>query len=224
MCKAIVPQLEQSKDISNINIEFEVRLGNYEKTSSGQLTFTPGVSYEEFSRFYTYLEDNCKKVEAENYLDIYCRELPQINGFPVRTTIKGSGNIMDYCISNNLSLKSDDVVSFQIKMKNPGIPKIDIDIYDMRLSVGGEVSFSTSDILTELKMSTAEELQKRIHDADKQFRYKKRTSYISPDGMFRYDLTQVKQVFSGNSLKYEKTLQSIPGLRGRTRIYLQGRV
>ena len=208
MCKAILPQLEQSKDISNINIEFEIRLGNYEKTSSGKLIFTPGVSYEEFSRFYTYLEDNCKKVESENYLDIYCRELPQINGHDVRTTIKGSGNIMDYCISNTLPLNNDDVVSFQIKMTNPSTPKIDIDVYDMRLSVVGEVSFTTADTLTELKMSTTDELQKRIHDADKQFRYKKRTSYISPDGMFRYDLTQVKQVFSGNSLKYEKTLGS----------------
>jgi hypothetical protein len=206
MCKAIVPQFEDSKDISNINIEFEIRLGNYEKTSSDKTIFTPGLSYEEFSRFYTYLEDNCKKIEAENYLDIYCRELPKINGYDLRTTIKGSGNIMDYCTSNNLPLKREDALSFQIKMANPSIPKIDIDVYDMRLSVSGEVSFDKNDIPVELKMSSLEEVNKRIYEAEKQFRYKKRTSYVSPDGMFRYDLTQVKQVFSGNGLKSEKTL------------------
>jgi hypothetical protein len=113
---------------------------------------------------------------------------------------------MDYCSSNTLPLKSSDAVSFQIKMTNASVPKIDIDVYDMRLSVVGEVSFNTADVVSEMKLSSVDELQKRIHDAEKQFRYKKRTSYISPDGMFRYDLTQVKQVYNGNSLKYEKTL------------------
>ena len=38
-----------------LHTEFEIRLGKFEKG------FVPGVSYEEFSRFYTYLENN------ENY-------------------------------------------------------------------------------------------------------------------------------------------------------------
>ena len=202
MCKAIVSQLKTSK---KVNTEFEIRLGQYEQNSSG---FTPGVSYEEFSRFYTYLESNCKKVDAENYLDIYCRNLPQVDGNQLRITISGSGHIMDYCNNNNLPLTKENVVTFQSKMRIPTIPNIDIDVYDMRLSVSGEISFDTKTVVEKLGVTTKEELNKRVYDSDKQFRLKKRYSYISPDGMFRYDITQTKQIFRDNSLKYEKTLSS----------------
>jgi hypothetical protein len=202
MCKAIVSQMKTSK---KVNTEFEIRLGQYEHNSGG---FTPGVSYEEFSRFYTYLEDNCKKVDAENYLDIYCRNLAQVDGNQLRITINGAGHIMDYCTNNNLPLAKENVVTFQTKMRNPTISNIDIDVYDMRLSVSGEIGFDTKTVVEKLGVTTKEELNKRVYDSDKQFRYKKRCSYISPDGMFRYDLTQTKQIFRDNALKYEKSLSS----------------
>ena len=42
---------------SKKNVEFEMRLGKYEN-GRDRSTFVPGVSYEEFSRFYTYVEEN----------------------------------------------------------------------------------------------------------------------------------------------------------------------
>ena len=62
----VVDRVKRHAESTNVNVEFEIRLGQYEGSY-----FTPGVSYEEFSRFYTYLEENCEKVESQNYLDIY---------------------------------------------------------------------------------------------------------------------------------------------------------
>jgi hypothetical protein len=185
---------------SDVNVEFEVRLGTYEGT-----TFTPGVSYEEFSRFYTYLEENNRKLSSENSLDIYCKAVGKIHDKPLRITVNGSGAIMNYCNTNVLPLNTEDV-SFQTKSRASRGSNIDIDIYDMRLSLGEESIYKLDDVLAANKIDSVEELNKRVYESEKQFRYKKRTSYLSSDKLFRFDLTQTKQIMTSNGLKYDKSL------------------
>ena len=196
----VVNRVERHAESKNVNVEFEIRLGQYEGSS-----FTPGVSYEEFSRFYTYLEDNCEKVESQNFLDIYCKRFTTGDKEQVRITLAGAANIMNYCNSNVLPLNTE-AVSYQSKKKLAIASTLDIDILDIRLSLAQEQMFNSIDIMKELKFGSLEEINKAIYDADKQFRYKKRTSYISGDGMFRYDLTQTKQVYDGRGIRYDKTL------------------
>ena len=198
----VVDRVERHAGSKHINVEFEIRLGKYEESS-----FTPGVSYEEFSRFFTYLEENCEKVESQNYLDIYSKRFTRSDKEQVRVTLAGSSNIMDYCNSNVLPLNTEHV-TYQSKKKLAIASNLDIAIYDMRLSLAQEQMYNSGDIMKELKFGSLEEVNKAIYDADKQFRYKKRISYVSRDGMFRYDLTQTKQVYDGRGIRYDKSLNT----------------
>ena len=85
-----VLQKEIGESSKNIDIEFEIRAGKFEEKVDSR--FTPGVSYEEFSRFYTFMEENYQIKTIENYLDIYTKELKDI-----RITITGKDEIMNYC-------------------------------------------------------------------------------------------------------------------------------
>jgi hypothetical protein len=198
----VVDRVKRHAESKNFNVEFEIRLGQYDGS-----TFIPGISYEEFSRFYTYLEENCKKVDNQNYLDIYNKRFTLNDKEQVRTTLEGSANIMNYCNTNVLPLNTEHV-TFQTKKKLAIASNIDIDIYDMRLSLAQEQILSSVEIMKELKFGSLEEINKAIYDAEKQFRYKKRISYISQDKMFRYDLTQTKQVYDGRSIRYDKSLST----------------
>ncbi|NDB60679.1 hypothetical protein EB001_19875, partial [bacterium] len=181
---------------SKKNVEFEMRLGKYEN-GRDRSTFVPGVSYEEFSRFYTYLEENYDKVFSENYLDIYSEAVQTRDGKPIRMTVTGSGSIMNYCATNMLPPN----ITFQIKSRLTD--HLNIDICDVRLSLSEEKELK----IHEMVIGTMEELNTKVHESEKQFRYKKRMSYLSPDKLFRYDLTQTKQVYDGRDLKTERELR-----------------
>jgi hypothetical protein len=198
----VTDRIERHAESKNVNVEFEIRLGKYEGSS-----FTPGVSYEEFSRFYTYLEENCEKVESQNYLDIYSKRFTLGDKEQVRVTLEGSANIMNYCNTNVLPLNTEHV-TYQSKKKLAIASALDIEMYDMRLSLAQEQMFNSGDIMKELKFGSLEEINKAVYDADKQFRYKKRISYLSSDKMFRYDLTQTKQVYDGRSIRYDRSLST----------------
>jgi SAM-dependent methyltransferase len=180
---------------SKKNVEFEMRLGKYENGRE-RSTFVPGVSYEEFSRFYTYAEENYEKVSSENYLDIYSDAVQTRDEKPIRMTITGSGAIMNYCATNMLPPN----ITFQTKSRLTD--HLNIDICDVRLSLSEEKELK----IYEMVIGTMDELNKQVYDSGKQFRYKKRMSYLSPDKLFRYDLTQTKQVYSGSNMKVEKKL------------------
>jgi hypothetical protein len=191
---------DKSKEVNRFieskkNVEFEMRLGKYEN-GQGRSTFVPGASYEEFSRFYTYLEENYTKVSSENYLDIYSDTVKTRNGESIRMTITGSGAIMNYCATNILPQN----ITFQNKTRLGH--HLNIDICDVRLSLSEEKELK----IYEMVIGTMEELNKQVYDSDKEFRYKKRMSYLSPDKLFRYDLTQTKQVYDGSNFKVYKKL------------------
>ena len=132
----LVSQLVAFGKSKKFNIEFEIRLGTY----YGKL-FNQGASYEEFSRFYTYLEENCVKIESQNYLDIYSKRFTLNGNEQIRVTLAGSENIMNYCSSNMLPLDTQHV-TYQSK-KSQGY---DIQLLDIRLALGKEQIFSSADI------------------------------------------------------------------------------
>ena len=187
----------KKKNNPNINVEFELRLGKYEKGRDRHY-FNPGVSYEEFSRFYTYLGENdeYKKVSSENYLDIYCEAIHTRDKKPIRMTISGAGAIMNYCATNLIP----ETVTFQTKDRLT--EHLDIDNLDVRISMSEEKTLP----LHTMMIGTMDGVNKEASLANKQFRYKQRISYLSSNEMFRYDITQTKQVYSGSDLKLERNL------------------
>ena len=198
--KILLARISEYKGISGLWVEFEMRLGKYEERR-----FTPGVSYEEFSRFYTFLEEEYKKLETKTDLTIN-NAVPNHEGKPVRMTLSGAENIMNYCTTNEVNW---DAVSFQKKtalreLDNP----LDLDDYDIRLATALEKDLSLEDIRRSSGVSNMDELQHMIQRADKQFRYKQRISFVSHDGLVRYDLTQTKQVYDGRQIRKEKSLSA----------------
>jgi len=196
--KILLERISQYKGLSGLWVEFEMRLGKHEDRR-----FTSGVRYEEFSRFYTYLEENYKKVDMRTDLTIN-NAVPNHDGKPVRMTISGAPNIMKYCTTNEVDWAS---VQFQIKSSILGLENpLDLDDYDIRLSSAMEKDLSLEEVLRNSRAKDMDELQSMIQSADKQFRYKQRVSYLSPDGLFRYDLTQTKQVYDGRNIRKDRSL------------------
>ena len=192
----------------DVNVEFEIRLGKYE-SDSDRSSFVPGVTYEEFSRFYTFLEENYEKTDITTDLDITAISLGAFDKEKnqVRITISGSDNIMKYCSTNVVPFESKNV-SFQVKTRISQFENTDIGIYDMRLSASDEHTVPLDLLLHLNETDSLEVLNTKVDKSMKKFRYKKRISYLSLDGLFRYDITQTKQISdSKTGIKLEASLR-----------------
>jgi hypothetical protein len=206
--RILAERVSSKKTNTDINVEFEIRLGKYE-SDSDRNSFVPGVTYEEFSRFYTFLEENYQKVDIKTDLDIIAMSLGQFDKDKnqVRITISGSENIMKYCSTSVVPFESEDV-SFQVKSRIPQLENTDIGIYDIRLSASDEHTLPLEMVLNLNETDSLEVLNRKVNESMKKFRYKKRISYLSQDGLFRYDITQTKQINdSKTGIKLEKSLR-----------------
>ncbi len=206
----------EMKDQKNKNIELEIRLGEYTQNYKSRDTlFTAGVSYDEFSRFFTFLKDNenYKKIDEENYLDINV-SLP---GMILRITIRSTDQIMNYCNTNLIPLDSE-FVTFQMKERVSGITSeiSNFDIFNLRLGLAKETTFSNVDEIIQIlngyesrsrrDIFTRESFGKMIYDEMKTYRLKKRISYTCVNYPFRIDLTQTKQYSIDGEIQKERRL------------------
>lgn len=100
----------------------------------------------------------------------------------MRVTIRGDQYIMEYCKKNNINLINPAAVSY---MKKTRIRHTDINEYNLRFNLKREDPMNMRD-------SDVSDVIKTWTNQDKNFRYKKRFSFKTIDGMFRFDLTTVK--------------------------------
>ena len=100
----------------------------------------------------------------------------------VRVSVNGDHNITDYCKKNEIKLLQPGAVSF---MKKKPIRHVDINEYNIRFNLKREeiMKQTESDVIDIIKGWT---------NLDKTFRYKKRFTFHTTDGLFRFDLTTVR--------------------------------
>ena len=116
----------------------------------------------------------------------------------VRVTIMGDQNIVDFCKKNEIKLLHPGTVSF---MKKTPIRYVDINEYNLRFNLKRELELvnTESDVI---------DIIKGWSNLDKTFRYKKRFTFHSSDGLFRFDLTTVKtsqkKMVRGKNTKMKK--------------------
>lgn len=99
-----------------------------------------------------------------------------------RTSVKGKDNIQKYCVSNRLSYA--DINAMIVKKNLKGRTSIIIDDYNFKVDLRSE------DHVVQPK---SDEVLLSLANAKKGYRYKKRFSYTTKDGIYRFDFTVVKQ-------------------------------
>lgn len=104
---------------------------------------------------------------------------------PYRFEINGTKDIGKYCKSNNITgLSNVSLMSKSwVKDKFPII----VDDYDMKINLKVEHLIDFND-----DKDLVNEIKKNLYSVRKYFRFRKRFSFFSEDGLFRYDLTIVK--------------------------------
>lgn len=117
----------------------------------------------------------------------------------IRVTITGDQNITEYCKKNDIKLVPKGTVSY---MKKTPIRYREINEYNLRFNLKREEVLTSTD-------SDVSDIIKGWNNLDKTFRYKKRFSFTTSDGQFRFDLTTVKtsqkRMVKGKNRKMKKS-------------------
>lgn len=117
----------------------------------------------------------------------------------MRVTIVGDQHITDYCQKNDIKLINPATVSF---MKKTPVRHVDVNEYNLRFNLKREVQLTKTD-------PDVADILSGWTRLDKLFRYKKRFSFITKDGNFRFDLTTLKssqkKSVRGKSKKMKKS-------------------
>ena len=100
-----------------------------------------------------------------------------------RLTINGQQNILEYCKTNQVTVFQQGDLIIKTMFKDP----ITIEDY------GIKINFKTEKVVDK---DTSIEIIGKIGALAKQFRYKKRFSFLSADKKFRYDLSIVKEAIT----------------------------
>ena len=120
----------------------------------------------------------------------------------IRFSINGEYNIVNYCNNNSFS-KVKEKISFmnkkRISIGGTEVKPLDLRNYDIRLNMKEE------NILTS-KTGLVQKLIKTGASLDKSYRYKKRYSFESRDGLFRFDLSLVKSSSHEDIIEPKKKL------------------
>ena len=168
-----------SKCIDNENLELECV---FDSDNTDKNIFLRIVnSFKSISKFNS----------EEFYLDVSIQDYKKVSD--IRMTITGKSNIMDYCKSD--SIVAIDNVSFLKKnIYKENSPEFGSNDYtfrvfdkelDHRLNIKSEVEVAK-------ESGDVEAFLNNYSDKFKNFRYKKRYSFISFDKLFRFDITAVK--------------------------------
>lgn len=143
------------------------------------------VDLVEFMRLLRYLRSQkLPMVQQEPCLDISFSNVTLPKGhvslIGIRITVTGAANISRYYSSNALETLPSNAVKVIRKTRVRGFSQLDIPKYDVRVNLRLEESCAMSAFDT-----------KTIRTTPKMFRLKNRVSFMSKDGMFRYDLSKV---------------------------------
>ena len=158
-----------------------------------------GLTKEQFMRCIQKLTESDKYVNLPEdcSLDIRCQQV--FRGKKVLTNIRASVlglmNVKRYCMSESLDGLDVQMIKKSIHTDERGKPMSSLMCYpyNLRMNLKKEIEvnhFSNSEALL---------IKKKWNMMNKYFRYKKRYSFKSKDGLFRIDLTCVKQ----NKLHYK---------------------
>ena len=118
---------------------------------------------------------NTKFVSETTELDIGL--IDDYEGF--RVTINSDEHITQYCKTNDIKQINPKMVSF---MNKTPIRHIDLNEYNLRFNLKREIELPKND-------KDIGNIIGQWNNLNKGFRYKKRVSFISSDGLYRFDLT-----------------------------------
>jgi SAM-dependent methyltransferase len=130
-----------------------------------------------------YRSSGLKEIDHEEVLDI----IFMYNGYSYRITINGKDNIQQYCLTNKIlpEMVKEAISKRFISNFRPII----IDDFSFKIDMKEEII--VNDVIIN-------ELLVYVENCMKGFRYKKRFSYITKNGVFRHDFTIVKKSNSIN--------------------------
>jgi len=154
------------------NYEFEARIGGKNFTENTKMDFYKFENILNNLIFSKDLGGYGLKYTIETTLDV------QFSDY--RLTINGKDDVKRYWLMGELS---DEINYKFIKKKN--INKIDIDEYNVRLSLSSEDKLDNKTVLNLLN-------QLKDNKKMKTYRLKNRHYITSTDGLFRFDLTSIK--------------------------------
>ena len=160
------------KDSLDKKYELEARFGTYRGNH-----FTPGVSYNSFKRLIQFFNNNklFENIETTELLTI--NDNNNKEDFKLYKCASGIDTIKKLCHNEDFD---GDNISYKIKDKRKSI--VDITNYNIRI----EKSLDTEDSPTQ---KSKEQLLNSKH---KNYRYKKRYSFLSINKIFRFDLSLTK--------------------------------
>ncbi len=117
----------------------------------------------------------------------------------IRVSILGDQNITDYCKKNDVKQLPQNTVVF---MRKKPIRYTDVNEYNLRFNLKREQMLALTD-------SDVSDIKKDWTNLDKTFRYKRRFTFKTLDGMFQFDLTTVKtsqkKMVKGKNSKIKKS-------------------
>lgn len=150
-----------------------------------------GVSFYQFQRLLSYLDQKCARNTAPQTLDITSLDLRD-----TRLTLSGIDDISAYCKTGKVSL-----VTAMIKKKNVLAP-VYISEHDIVVRCNEEEQVTNPDVVRNIFIG--------FQEANKMFRLKSRISYTHVSKLFRIDCTAVKMPKSHSKLFYMSNIKSLP--------------
>lgn len=172
------------KAVKDELLELEVIFGSKSKEGLTKEQFIRCIKKLTESEKYVILPEDCS-------LDIRCQQV--FRGKKVLTNIRASVlgllNVKRYCMSDNLDGLDVNMIKKSIHKDEKGnsMGSIMCGPYNLRMNLKKEIEvnhFSNNEALL---------IKKKWNMMNKYFRYKKRYSFKSKNGLFRIDLTCVKQ-------------------------------
>jgi hypothetical protein len=190
-----------AKAISDKEIEIEWIYGTHPKIDT--------LQKQDFIRLLCYLRTNHPLISETNSLDInrqYTNRRGKTGIGNIRCTIEGVQDIRSYCKTNsiegipNLQFIKKQIYKDHKNLTHSYDPIINRD-YNYRINAKQEQPLSDED-------NEVIEFRRDLKDSLKSYRYKKRYSFATKDGLFRIDLTAVKQCPYDIRLRQTKVYRS----------------
>ena len=163
-------------------------LDNSEKNIELEALFNPvsqkkNINRHTFEKIIARLKGlDFQEIEQPEQLDIRCDDYSNI-----RISIKSIEDIFKYCNSNELDEDMNLEFISKERIDDKELQKgLDIRNYNFRVNLKEEELLSLDD-------NTVLDIMDNIKKLKKSYRLKKRLSFITPDNLFRYDLTVLKE-------------------------------
>lgn len=181
--QGIVARVERAAELTvNAANDVNVNATNVELEAA----ITRKIDIVEFGRIVKYCRSvGLVLVQHEPQLDITFLNMNVPKGHPplvgVRISVLGKTHIIDYAHSNRLDSIPLSAVRVIRKARMRGMHALDVPAYDIRVNLRLEEACAVCSYDAKI-----------VRTSPKMYRLKNRVSFISDDGVFRYDLTRVR--------------------------------